>query len=211
MQAEHYSEISDLLKADGRKRTLDEAATDMLSAYAKIYDNLVKAYANGTREVWIADSSVVDDGNNENVRTDSSGHTYRKLTKEEDLAALDEAYEAHVTLFQTITRNRKAIENIYKEQQKWYELIEQQKQRLYGRSDKDISRISKKLQSDKPNDDAWKTEEQKEREKQFVEQVDSLSEKMLKAAELFRKLYAVNQKNAFNQVPSLVSQVFGLS
>ena len=54
---------------------LDIAQADM-SAYAKVYDQIEKGYADGTKEVWELENG-----------------SYHKLTKEEHLKYLDEAYE----------------------------------------------------------------------------------------------------------------------
>ena len=63
--------------------TLEKKANNLLKTYARMYDEIVKGYADGTREVWISDPS-----------NGEAGH-YRRLTQEEELQALDKAYENH--------------------------------------------------------------------------------------------------------------------
>lgn len=65
------------------KWTLEKKANNLLKTYTRMYDEIVKGYADGTREVWISDPS-----------NGEAGH-YRRLTQEEELQALDKAYENH--------------------------------------------------------------------------------------------------------------------
>ena len=72
--------------------TLEKKANNLLKTYARTYDEIVNGYADGTREVWISDPS-----------NGEAGH-YRKLTQEEELKALDKAYENHTQeLVNTVT------------------------------------------------------------------------------------------------------------
>ena len=59
-----------------------DAVSNMLKAYASLYDEIVKGYEAGTRETYVEDKNS-EDG-------------YRKLTMEEELAELDKAYEDYV-------------------------------------------------------------------------------------------------------------------
>lgn len=52
-----------------------------LTVYAQMYDEIKKGYADGTREVWIADKSAENE--------------YRKATEAEEIAVLDKAMEFH--------------------------------------------------------------------------------------------------------------------
>lgn len=61
------------------KSNIYNSVYSCLDYYAKKYDEIVKGYEDGTREIWVTDQN--------------SDLGYRKLTKEEDLAALDKAYE----------------------------------------------------------------------------------------------------------------------
>lgn len=67
----------------------------MRPPYAESYDEIVRGYEDGTREVWVEDKNA--DGG------------VRKLTKEEDLAALDKAYQDRVDSF-TQNNDKKIID-----------------------------------------------------------------------------------------------------
>lgn len=77
-------------RADGEYervyQSISDKAESLLKAYAESYDEIQKGYAEGTRESYIADN------------TTETG--YRKLTKEEEIAELDKAYQQHVTEFE---------------------------------------------------------------------------------------------------------------
>lgn len=66
--------------------SLSSQADNLLKAYAESYDEIVRGYENGTREVWVEDKNA------------EGG--IRKLTKEEDLAELDKAYQKSVETFE---------------------------------------------------------------------------------------------------------------
>ena len=75
--------------------SLSSQADNLLKAYAESYDEIVRGYEDGTREVWVEDKNA--DGG------------VRKLTKEEDLAALDKAYQDRVDSF-TQNNDKKIID-----------------------------------------------------------------------------------------------------
>lgn len=56
--------------------TLEKKANNLLKTYARMYDEIIKGYADGTREVWVSDPS-----------NGEAGH-YRRLTQEEELQAI---------------------------------------------------------------------------------------------------------------------------
>lgn len=61
-----------------RKSALNitDKANNYVKAYAELYDEIVKGYENGTREIYVADENGP-----------------RKLTKDEELSNLDAAYK----------------------------------------------------------------------------------------------------------------------
>ncbi|PXV93800.1 hypothetical protein C8E03_102575 [Lachnotalea glycerini] len=61
------------------KSNIYNSVYNSLDYYGNKYDEIVKGYENGTREIWVTDQN--------------SELGYRKLTKEEDLDALDKVYE----------------------------------------------------------------------------------------------------------------------
>lgn len=78
-----------------RYSSLSSQADNLLKAYAESYDEIVRGYEEGTREVWVEDKNA-DSG-------------VRKLTKEEDLVALDKAYQDRVDSF-TQNNDKKIID-----------------------------------------------------------------------------------------------------
>lgn len=77
-------EVTDALTALKEKQddySLDDILSIRFEAYANQYDALKKAYAEGTRDVWVCDG------------LDENGELkYHQLTEEEDLACLEEGF-----------------------------------------------------------------------------------------------------------------------
>ena len=71
-----------VLKEQKENYSLDDMISIRLDAYASEYSNLQKAYANGTREVWITDGFDND-----------GGFKFHQVTEEEDFAYLKEGFE----------------------------------------------------------------------------------------------------------------------
>ena len=81
--------------------TIDKANV-YVNAYAELYDEIVQGYENGTREIYVADESGT-----------------HKLTKDEELDALDAAYKKTVDNFVTMEKtNQHAREIIGEEMEK---------------------------------------------------------------------------------------------
>lgn len=71
---------------------ITDKANNYVKAYAELYDEIVKGYENGTREIYVADENGP-----------------RKLTKDEELSNLDAAYKKTVDDFVTMeTTNQHA-------------------------------------------------------------------------------------------------------
>lgn len=129
-------------------------ANGYLNAYAELYDEIVQGYENGTREIY--------------AEAENGTH---KLTKDEELCALDAAYQKTVDDFVVREKtNHHAREIISGEMKK-------------------ISRIS--LRS---NLSATYLEEQKTRGTDEIP--DNLNEMMYHAADLFKESYAMLNSNA---------------
>lgn len=70
------------LKEQKENYTLDDILSIRLEAYANQYNNLQKAYADGTREVWISDG------------IDENGEfKFHQVTEEEDFSYLDAGFD----------------------------------------------------------------------------------------------------------------------
>lgn len=90
--------------ADTGRSTLStiDKANNYVTAYAELYDEIVQGYENGTREIYVADESGT-----------------HKLTKDEELDALDAAYKKTVDNFVTMEKtNQHAREIIGEEMEK---------------------------------------------------------------------------------------------
>ncbi len=141
--------------ADTGKSVLSTAdkADGYVKAYAQLYDEIVQGYEDGTREIYV----------------EGEGGP-RKLTREEELDALDTAYRKTVDNFVTMEQtNQHAREIIAEEAEK-------------------ISRISKRTTTLA----ADFLKEQKARGMDIVP--ENLNEKMLSAVASFKEKYALLKK-----------------
>lgn len=68
---------------------------NLKNAYADIYSAIVKGYEDGTREVWVKEDNTADDFSGIEFMNYGRVERYRKLTMEEEIAALDKAYEKY--------------------------------------------------------------------------------------------------------------------
>lgn len=76
---------------DVYEHIVDIHKNSLVKAYQDVYHDIVSGYENGTREIW---TQNFDEGA-DYIEFESEGKTYRyhKLTMEEELARLDNAYE----------------------------------------------------------------------------------------------------------------------
>ncbi len=87
-------ELNDAASENGAKTlSVTDRANGYISAYASMYDEIVRGYENGTREIYVEDEFGM-----------------HRLTKEEELKALEEAYKREVDDFVTM---EKANEQAY--------------------------------------------------------------------------------------------------
>lgn len=127
------------LNENGSVLSWKSKAENLTKVYTELYNEIVQGYENGTRQAYIID---------ENSETG-----FRSLTEEEELAALDAAYEKNIRSFDELASNQQkgqAIISEWKEQitdikggkagvqavDKLLSLIELRKseQALYGRN-----------------------------------------------------------------------------
>ncbi len=142
--------------ADTGKSVLSTAgrADGYVKAYAELYDEIVQGYEDGTREIYVAG----EDGPH-------------KLTKEEELDALDAAYKKTVDSFVTM------------------EQTNQHARTIIGEEAEKISKISRR-----ETKAADFLKEQKARGTDKVP--ENLNEKMLSAVASFKEKYAAFNPNA---------------
>ena len=98
----------------------DDFAKNAFSVYADMYDEIKRGYADGTREIYIADNS--------------SEFGYRRATEEEEIAALDAAFDFHAAYTEAYMRfvdeDRDAMNaGIQKSQDLWRAARENRNQR----------------------------------------------------------------------------------
>ena len=129
-------------------------ADGYVKAYAELYDEIVQGYEDGTREVYVAGENGP-----------------RKLTKDEELDALDAAYKKTVDSFVTM------------------EQTNQRAHTIIGEESEKIAKISKR-----ETKAADFLKEQKARGTDKV--LENLNEKMLSAVALFKEKYAAFNPNA---------------
>lgn len=140
-----------------------DRANGYVTAYAELYDEIIQGYEAGTREIYVADENGT-----------------RKLTRDEELSALDAAYKKTVDDFVTMEKtNQHAREIISEEMDK-------------------ISKITSRSTLA-----ATYIEEQKTREEDEIS--ENLGEKMYDAVFSFKEKYAMFHSNADNLSQLLMS------
>lgn len=147
-------EISKRAGAGESALSMAGRADGYVKAYAELYDEIVRGYESGTREIYVAG----EDGP-------------RKLTKDEELDALDAAYKKTVDSFVTM------------------EQTNQRARAIIGEEAEKIAKISRR-----ETKAAGFLKEQKAR---GIDKVpENLNEKMLSAVASFKEKYAAFNPNA---------------
>lgn len=90
----HRSNLLREIREKGSEYGFEEIISASLDAYATLYEKINKGYEDGTREVWVADGK---DGK-------------RKLSKEEDIERLNNAYKKEIEWQTMVMNSRKEIE-----------------------------------------------------------------------------------------------------
>lgn len=84
IEADFHHRYTKLNGKDNRDDlSAEEFAKNALSTYADMFDEIKKGYADGTREIYIADSKTE--------------FGYRRATEEDEIAALDAAFDFHAS------------------------------------------------------------------------------------------------------------------
>ncbi len=123
-------EFNDAASENGTKAlSVTDRANGYISAYASMYDEIVRGYENGTREVWTQDF----EGGADYIEFEMDGRNYRfhKLTMEEELARLDRAYEKVARIAEdganSMINTQKMLEKVIPEYQEKMREIEAQR------------------------------------------------------------------------------------
>ena len=154
-------ELNDAASENGAKTlSVTDKANGYISAYASMYDEIVKGYENGTREIYVEDEFGI-----------------HRLTKEEELKALDEAYKREVDDFVAM---EKANEQAYAI----------------------VTEAVKKIASIKSGSGASVSETDNSKAMEQHKVPENLKGRMLSAADIFKQNYA-----AFNPDTDSLSQI----
>lgn len=152
--------MSAAAKEKGTTMSIQGKAENYFSTYAKMYDEIVQGYEAGTREIYVSEEGG-----------------YRKLTKEEEIAALDKAFGKIAGDFEkreTINRNaRNIIEEGFKKFAPY-------------RKAKDGSTTTVAEKETKADSTTTTEKENKETTSNIIE---GISKKMINAADLFKAGY----------------------
>jgi hypothetical protein len=144
----------DAANAKSNVLSVTDRADNYVAAYAELYDEIVQGYENGTREIYAADENGT-----------------HKLTKDEELSALDEAYTKTVDDFVTMEKTNQHARGIISEEME------------------KISQISPLVTS--------ATDFLKEQKARGTDTVpENLNEKMYNAIVSFKEKYAMFNPNA---------------
>jgi len=154
-------ELNEAASENGTKAlSVADRANGYISAYASMYDEIVKGYENGTREIYVEDEFGI-----------------HRLTKEEELKALDEAYKREVDDFVAM---EKANEQAYAI----------------------VTEAVKKIASIKSGSGASVSETDNSKAMEQHKVPENLKGRMLSAADIFKQNYA-----AFNPDTDSLSQI----
>ena len=145
---------------DGQDLTVKDTAECIMNSYAQLYDEIVRGYKDGSREVFVTD------------KKSENGH--RKLTQEEELEGLADAYKEVTSDYeQQVHRDRRTNEALKSNAEK---VVAAERMRVAGRMRVDT--VQKAL------------EEIKEIDHKMAEVIpENMSEKLLKAANSFSIQY----------------------
>ena len=154
-------ELNEAASENGTKAlSVADRANGYISAYASMYDEIVRGYENGTREIYVEDEFGM-----------------HRLTKEEELKALEEAYKREVDDFVAM---EKANEQAYAI----------------------VTEAVKKIASIKSGSGASVSETDNSKAMEQHKVPENLNGKMLSAADIFKQNYA-----AFNPDTDSLSQI----
>lgn len=94
--------LNDIMERDGKDHyTLSEKSSQLLEAYASIYDDVMKGYKDGTRTIYIEDKN--------------SDQGYRKKTLEEEISGLNDAYKDYTRSFDAEAKEEPNVIRMFEE------------------------------------------------------------------------------------------------
>ncbi len=152
--------MSAVAKEKGTTMSIQGKAENYFSTYAKMYDEIVQGYEAGTREIYVSENGE-----------------YRKLTKEEELSALDKAFGKIAGDFEKRETVNQNARNIIEEGFKKF---------AHYRKTKAGSTTTVADKETKADSTTITEKESKETTSNVIE---GISKKMIDAAELFKAGY----------------------
>ena len=156
---------------DGKSLSWQARAENYAEAYANLYDEIVQGYENGTRQI--------------NVIDESSEQGYRALTMEEELSALDAAYEKNVKGFEEYTAQQNKAQAIIGE---WKEQVAKIKSGVTT-----AQSVENKAEQDGGQDKL----------------PENVAEKLLSVRDSWKAVYAASGKDeAWKSIVSMFSTIF---
>lgn len=166
-------EADKLNKSDEEAPSWETKLNDLEKAYQNLRDEIVQGYENGTRQVKVVD--------------ESSETGYRTLTMEEELSALDAAYEKTLTGFKELSE----------QQEQAAEIIDEWQEQIAGIKEG-------KLSGQPVENEAENAEEETEREETEKDENRSSGMVGINAGKLARMLAAAKTRS---QVQAVMSNI----
>ena len=168
--------ISESLSDEDRKAagystlSMNGRVTNIAETYTSLYDEIVRGYENGTRKINVADSE--------------SETGYRALTMEEELNALDEAYEKAAKTVETLAQQQPKVQKAFEEYRSKLEKI--------GTSRTELANAYEKQSQDSTEN-----------------VVENIYEKMIAARDNWKSTYSVSAKSeAWQGMLSVINTMF---
>lgn len=171
-----YFKVSESLSDEDREAagysalSMNGRVTNIAETYTSLYDEIVRGYENGTRKINVADSG--------------SETGYRTLTMEEELNALDEAYEKAAKTVEALAQQQPKVKKAFEEYRSKLEKIGTGRTHLANAYEKQYQDSTENV-------------------------TENIYEKMIAARDNWKKLYSVSSKNeAWQGMLSVISTMF---
>jgi len=160
-----FHKEAEMMSAAAREKgitmSVQGKAENYFSTYAKMYDEIVQGYEAGTRETYVSEEGV-----------------YRKLTKEEELSALDKAFGKIAGDFEKRETVNQNARNIIEEGFKKFAPYRKTK------AGSTVAVADKETKADSTT-----TTTEKESKETASDIIEGISKKMINAADLFKADY----------------------
>lgn len=115
------------MKEEDVYKSTEDKASDLLEAYASVYDEIAQGYESGTRERYVEDSS--------------SESGYRKLTMSEEINSLNAAYKKYADNLEVQAQQRQTIAEAYDKYMEKLSKIGTERAELATKAQKEYSKV----------------------------------------------------------------------